>query len=187
MRNESNENIVPPALVRATELLRDAPEPSDLWRHRLLKAVADHQIAVPQAHAPMRWSIRPVAAIAAALLCVISGAAGAWLLEGQRSMPTDAPAAAQMAAGAARVRFTLDAPSAHTVALVGDFNAWNPSGLQLRRLGDGRTWIVDVPLVPGRYSYSFVVDGALAPDPKAPRASEDDFGSPSSVVLVSGS
>jgi hypothetical protein len=187
MRDEPNGNVLSPALMRATELLREAPDPGDLWRHRLLKAVADQPIVVPQPQAATRWSMRPVAAVAAALLCVVSGAAGAWLLLGERPVPTGTPAVGQVVAGAGRVRFTLDAPGAHTVALVGDFNAWNPSGLQLHRLGDGRTWIVDVPLVPGRYSYSFVVDGALAPDPKAPRAAEDDFGSPSSVVLVSGS
>ena len=57
----------------------------------------------------------------------------------------------------------------------------------MRRSGDGRTWEIEVPLAPGRYAYSFVVDGRLERDPRAPQAVGDDFGSPSSVVMVRGS
>jgi hypothetical protein len=32
--------------------------------------------------------------------------------------------------------------------------------------------------------YAFVVDGDVTADPDAPRAADDDFGSPNSVVLV---
>jgi hypothetical protein len=56
----------------------------------------------------------------------------------------------------------------------------------MRRSADGRAWLLDVPLPPGRHVYAFVVDGDLAPDPSAPRAGDEDFGVPSSVVLVSG-
>ena len=82
------------------------------------------------------------------------------------------------------VRFVLVAPTATRVSLVGDFNRWNPAALPMRRSHDGSAWMVEVTLVPGRHVYSFVVDGDLAPDPAAPRAAEDDFGVPSSVVLV---
>jgi len=82
------------------------------------------------------------------------------------------------------VRFVFVAPYASRVALVGDFNKWNPSATPMRRSADGRAWLVDLPLAPGRHVYSFVVDGDLAPDPAAPRAGDDDFGIPSSVVLV---
>ena len=44
-----------------------------------------------------------------------------------------------------------------------------------------------VPLDAGRYTYSFVVDGARwLRDPAAPAAPGDDFGRPSSVILVQG-
>jgi hypothetical protein len=43
----------------------------------------------------------------------------------------------------------------------------------------------DVPLAPGRYQYAFVVDGRrFLADPSAPRATGDDFGTPTSVVTV---
>jgi len=89
-------------------------------------------------------------------------------------------------AGRSTVRFVFVAPYASNVALVGDFNGWNPSKMPMRRSADGRAWLIDVPLAPGRHVYSFVVDGDLAADPAAPRAGDDDFGVPSSVVLVSG-
>jgi hypothetical protein len=56
--------------------------------------------------------------------------------------------------------------------------------MPMRRSPDGRAWLIDVPLAPGRHVYSFMVDGDVTPDPAAPRAGEDDFGVPSSVVLV---
>jgi 1,4-alpha-glucan branching enzyme len=78
----------------------------------------------------------------------------------------------------------LAAPGASRVSLVGDFNQWDASATPMRQLGDGRLWLVDVPLAPGRHVYAFVVDGDVTPDPAAPRAGEEDFGVPSSVVLV---
>ncbi len=74
------------------------------------------------------------------------------------------------------VRFTLVAPNAVRVTLVGDFNAWNPRALPMRRVADGHTWEVEVSLTPGRYAYAFVVDGRLARDPSAPEGSGDDYG-----------
>ena len=97
------------------------------------------------------------------------------------------PAAAPDRVGdASPVRFSFVAPGARRVALVGDFNDCDPARMPLRSLGDGRTWVLDVALRPGRHAYAFVVDGDLAADPAAPRAPDDDFGVPSSVVLVLG-
>jgi 1,4-alpha-glucan branching enzyme len=48
-------------------------------------------------------------------------------------------------------------------------------------------WTIEMPLAPGRHRYAFVVDGGQwLPDPAAPRAAGDDFGTPSSVVTVVG-
>jgi len=41
-----------------------------------------------------------------------------------------------------------------------------------------------VHLPPGRHVFAYAVDGDLKIDPTAPRAVEDDFGVPSSVVVV---
>ena len=80
------------------------------------------------------------------------------------------------------VTFALSEASADSVVVIGDFNDWNPSANPLRR-SDGR-WSVTLKLKPGRYRYSFVVDGSSwRADPRTP-AAEDDFGTPTSVVTV---
>ena len=85
------------------------------------------------------------------------------------------------------IQFVLVAPEAASVALVGDFNDWNVSATPLvQGQGDG-VWSVTVPLTPGRYQYSFLVDGSTwIQDPRAARAVEDEFGRPNSVVTIGG-
>lgn len=100
------------------------------------------------------------------------------------------PGARPDAAAAARpdtavVQFVLVAPRAASVALVGDFNDWDPAATPLSRAAAGGLWTVTVPLAPGRYRYAFLVDGTRwVADPAAPRAADDDFGSPGSTVTV---
>jgi hypothetical protein len=81
-------------------------------------------------------------------------------------------------------QFILDAPKANRVALVGDFNNWDPTANALQRSASGM-WEVTVPLVPGRHTYAYLVNDSLKLDPRAPSTS-DDFGRASSVILVSG-
>ena len=89
-------------------------------------------------------------------------------------------------AAPAPVTFVFVAPQARSVALAGDFDGWDAARLPMRREGSG-LWTVDVPLAPGRYQYAFVVDGRrFTADPSAPRATGDDFGTPTSVVTVGG-
>jgi anti-sigma factor RsiW len=84
------------------------------------------------------------------------------------------------------VQFVFVAPGAVSVNVVGDFNDWNPRVTPLHAARAG-VWEVSVPLSPGRHRYAFVVDGRVwRPDPAAPRAIEDDFGTPNSVVTVGG-
>lgn len=81
-----------------------------------------------------------------------------------------------------RVRFAVDLPAGVRVALIGDFNDWNPQATPLTREPGG--WSATVPLAPGRYRYTFVVDGQrLLADPSEP-AADDEFGAPTSVITV---
>jgi 1,4-alpha-glucan branching enzyme len=103
-------------------------------------------------------------------------------LAGSRFRP--APDAAVTAASSG-VSFVIYAPGAQSVALVGDFNGWDVAATPLFPTGSSGAWVVSVPLPPGRYRYAFLIDGArwLA-DPGAPRAPDDDFGTPNSVLTV---
>jgi hypothetical protein len=185
---------LPPVLHDAVRALR-APEspPSDVWRRRLLNAVAalpapSAPSAHPRSRTARRWSLHPLQAIAAGLVCIAIGSAVTLVLASRASrVPEQVAVAHAPSPQTSRVRFTLVAPRAASVSIVGDFDGWNPAALPLRRASDGKTWIVEVSLSPGRYAYAFVVDGALALDPSAPQARDDDFGSPNSIVMVSGS
>jgi hypothetical protein len=93
--------------------------------------------------------------------------------------------AATSPAGQQPLQFVLVAPEASAVTLVGDFNDWSVSATPLRQ-AEGGVWTVTVPLPPGRYRYSFVVDGKIwRNDPEA-SSMEDEFGRPNSVVTVGG-
>lgn len=184
MSEQREDDELTGALARATRLLTDEPAPRAAWRDAVLQAAARADIA-------RRWSVRPAVAIAACAACLITGAAITYGVLRDRpgaSGPRDtAAASAFVRQGRLPVRFALEAPGAVHVSIVGDFNGWNPAGLPMHRLSDGRTWEVEVGLTPGRYAYAFVVDGQLARDSSAAESGADDFGVPNSVVLVGGS
>ncbi len=150
----------------------------------------------------LRWLVRPrwvavtpleAAGMAAALVAVALGGA---LLVRSASRPAPAEPAGQVGAAPGAhpgtgetevIRFVLVAPGASRVALVGDFNDWDPRAMPLRPAGDGRLWTIEVPLRAGRHEYAFVVNGRQwRVDPTAPRAVANDFGPPNSVIIVGG-
>lgn len=132
-------------------------------------------------------SLGMAAAIAAALLAAVW--LGRWSVTGGSSVQ-EGIAASQNSTVEHRpyttaVQFVVTAPGATRVALVGDFNEWNPMATALRATERAGVWSVIVPLAPGRHEYAFVVDGERwMHDPAAPRAASDDFGRPNSVVTV---
>ena len=83
------------------------------------------------------------------------------------------------------LRFSLYAPQADSVALVGDFNGWGSmSEVRLKPAGKGM-WSVVVPLPSGRYQYAFLVDGKRwVTDPRAEQHVSDDFGRQNAVVTI---
>lgn len=185
---------LPPALERATELLRDEAQVRPEWRAAVLAGL-DRDEIVSSIRPVRRWSMRPSAAIAAGLLCAVAGAALTFAIT-RGSQPARAGLVASRTGPVAtsasgpdrvsRVRFTLVAPNAARVSIVGDFNQWNPTTLPMRRSTDGQTWEIEVPLASGRYTYAFFVDGRVARDSAAAEGANDGFGTPSSVVLVRG-
>jgi hypothetical protein len=179
-----DDDDLPQPLRRATELLREMPEVRPAWRRDLQANLdADRATEVVRLR-PRRWSVSPVTAIAACLLCAVLGGVAANALRRGNTVAI-APTATTTSSPVLTVRFDLVAPTASHVAIVGDFNQWNAESLPMRRSADGLRWEIEVPLPPGRYTYGFVVDGRLTRDPRAPESASDDFGIPSSVRMVS--
>ena len=84
---------------------------------------------------------------------------------------------------AVRVQFVLVAPDAKSVAVVGDFNDWNPSATPLESARG--MWTSEEVVTAGRHDYAFVIDGTRwIADPSAPRAPADELGGGYSVLVA---
>ena len=71
--------------------------------------------------------------------------------------------------------FRIQAPDATRVALVADFNNWDPSANPLLPTGDG-WWELDLRLPAGVHQYSYLVDGKMVTPPDADVTVDDGFG-----------
>jgi hypothetical protein len=115
---------------------------------------------------------------AAALAAGVVAVATAGLLGSRTTTP---------AAGAAPVpvQFVLVAPDARSVSVVGDFNNWGLGDSALAAVNHNGVWSVSAAVPVGVHRYAFLVDGKQwVADPTAPRSSGDDFGMPSSALVV---
>ena len=82
------------------------------------------------------------------------------------------------------VNFICQASQAHSVSLVGDFNAWDPAAHPMKRMPDG-AWLLTLELKHGHHRYAFLVDGNLTLDPRAQGVTRNDKGERVSLVPVS--
>lgn len=201
------EQDLPDDVARLAAALREPVAVRPAWRDAVLRELDG--MPAPRAGAPVArdpsWRHRPVAfspigLAAAAVVCIAVGATGMALMGGDRDggaparrvsagPPAGAGAVADArligaSAGGTAVRFVIVAPNASRVSVVGNFNGWNPTAAPMHRVEGGDAWVRDVVLASGRHVYAFVVDGAIHVDPSAPRAVEDDFGVPSSALVV---
>ncbi len=203
MRDEIKDDIV---LKRVVETLQELPPRNPALVARILAETAAAPVRLPW----WRRFVLPLPAVAG--LAAATLAIGVWFGSQRGGASADAtaglpgtsvattPAAASgpggAPAGAAMrpvgtddealmpVQFTIDHPEAKTVSVVGEFNDWNPEAAPLERDPSSGSWTTTIALAPGRHVYAFVVDGVLVADPRAPRAADDDFGRPGSVLLV---
>jgi 1,4-alpha-glucan branching enzyme len=83
-----------------------------------------------------------------------------------------------------RVSFTLFAPQARAVSVMGDFNDWNPDAFPMKRHVDG-AWHALVPLTHGHHHYLFVVDGKPTLDPRAQGIARNERNEKVSMIAVS--
>jgi AMP-activated protein kinase-like protein len=157
-------------LERVAAPLREPVALSDRVEREVLTRLRTGAGPVP------RPSLRPM--VGAALAAGIAAAFATGVLVGRR---TAGPRVADR--GPRTVEFALRTAADSAVTLVGDFNDWDPRATPLHPASGG-VWTVTVPLRPGRYRYTFIVDGSWRRDPAAPRALEDDFGTPTSVITI---
>ena len=90
----------------------------------------------------------------------------------------------------AEVQFSLRIADskAHTVAIAGDFNGWNPQANPLEDPDGDGIWTGTLKLEPGKYEYMFVLDGEKwLPDPNALRYVKDGFGSKNAILEINNS
>lgn len=118
------------------------------------------------------------AAIAAGVVAVVTFGI-LRVRQGERVMATN---------GIEPVNFVLVAPSARSVQVVGDFNNWGYGDSALVATNNHGVWSVTAPVPAGVHRYAFVVNGKQwVADPSAPRSAGDDFGMPSSALIVEDS
>lgn len=185
---------------RIADALR-APVPASTdFTDRVMANVAATAGAAPGAGAS-RWrrlvaarlSLSPAGALAAAAAIAGLAVLGTVAVRGRARTPALAGAVASSHERTARVdtvhvvRFVFLAPSATSVAIVGDFNNWERGVTPLRRVGNGGTWTVSLPLRSGVHQYAFIVDGSTwMPDPATSTTVTDDFGTLTSVIAIGG-
>lgn len=172
------------AWARLTRVLReDVPGPAPAW----MEAAVMAEIASAR-HGPWSragaWLTRPALSLSPLAAGLAAAAVVAALLLVGRRPAAPPPGASRSDAAVVYVQFLLEAPSARTVAVAGDFDGWNGTHQLEDADGDG-IWTGSVPLDPGVHQYMFVVDGSdWVTDPRAARWSDDGFGHRNAVLAV---
>jgi hypothetical protein len=129
--------------------------------------------------APVRISPLGVGAGVAVLVTVL-------LLSGRGVGPEvgASGAAVDSAQSVVYIQFVLEAPTASSVAVAGDFSEWEPTHPLEDLDGDG-VWTGRVPVRPGVHGYMFLIDGTeWQTDPHAERYQDDGFGNRNAILAV---
>jgi len=83
-----------------------------------------------------------------------------------------------------KVSFSIEAPKAAQVVLVGDFNNWDLNVHPMKNDGNGM-WTKLLSISPGKYEYKFLIDGEWTTDPGNKQTCPNCFGSDNSVLYLS--
>lgn len=79
--------------------------------------------------------------------------------------------------------FSIAAPAAASVQLVGDFTCWQHDPILMQK-GEQGVWHAQVELTPGEHPYRFLVDGQWCDDPHCEMSVPNPFGGQNSVCCV---
>lgn len=82
------------------------------------------------------------------------------------------------------INFRCLETQAESVAIMGDFNDWNPESHPMQRQPDG-SWQTQIPLHHGHHHYLFVVDGEPELDPNASGVGRNENNKRVSLLAVS--
>jgi hypothetical protein len=139
----------------------------------------------------LAWLRRPLSVRISPLTAGLATAALAalTLIPGRVDLPSPdgEPTGANGTAPVVYVQFVLEAPTATSVAVAGDFSGWQPSFTLSDSDGDG-VWTGRVPVRPGVHGYMFLVDETRwETDPRAERYQDDGFGNRNAVLAVGAS
>lgn len=93
---------------------------------------------------------------------------------------------AQNAQDIITVHLSLEAPEAESVAVVGDWNGWDPEKNRMSDSNNDGIWELRLKLEKGgEYQYQFLINGKKwIPDPSAPLKVKDGFGGTNSVLNI---
>lgn len=146
--------------------------------------------ALPEPGLPARmaqWLLRPRPVRVSPLAVGLAAAAFALALFVPRAERVASDGGDTAAASAVRVvyvQFVLEAPSATSVAVAGDFSEWEPS-FPLEDLDGDGVWTGRIPVEPGVHGYMFLIDGTRwETDPNAGRYRDDGFGNRNAILAV---
>ena len=81
-------------------------------------------------------------------------------------------------------QFTLKAPHAKNVVLVGNFTEWEKNAIELKH-GKNGTWKASVSLEPGKHEYLYIVDGGWHGDPECNERVANPYGGENCIKVVS--
>ena len=79
------------------------------------------------------------------------------------------------------VTFTIEAPGAKQVVLMGNFNNWDPKMHPMKNNGKG-VWEKKLKLNPSQYEYKFLIDGEWKEDPENEQVCANCFGTRNNVL-----
>ena len=82
-----------------------------------------------------------------------------------------------------KVTFSILAPEAQSVKLLGDFSDWEQRPVDLRKLRSGQ-WKATLSLTEGRHEYRYLVDGQWRDDPNCSTRVPNAFGGENCVCVV---
>jgi hypothetical protein len=176
-----------------TVMREDVPGPAPAWLEGSVMSAVRAASARPPSAArrALAWLLRPSLSVSPLTAALAAAALAALLIAPWRGQPIapgpvagTEPAAAGGAGPVVYVQFVLEAPSARSVAVAGDFNEWDARHVLEDPDADG-IWTGRVPLQPGMHQYMFVIDGTdWVTDPGAERWADDGFGNRNAVLAV---